>query len=267
MLMLLRELYKNAMYQASVHHMMLRKHGHLVGNYSSVLPGVLWDHKTVCLLLIVHLLHVGDILLLRENHLVALALCALALVAHFSEGEVVVEAPLTSPITSSLRGLLLISNEVGVLIVDVLGEGFLFVVLWSSVLFTFFRVGGFLLNFEHVFWLSLVIFLVFTLLASETLFSTLEVVVLAFAALPATIREVEVFSWLRWLFLGARRVSRVASCVFVAAHSTGVLLLGVKLLLRHGWDEGLREEIVDGDIVHLVLWGTNLLLVISAREN
>ena len=62
-------------------------------------------------------------------------------------------------------------------------------------------------------------------------------------------------------------MSRVASCVFVAAHSTGVLLLGVKLLLRHGWDEGLREEIVDGDIVHLVLWGSDLLLVISAREN
>lgn len=52
--------------------------------------------------------------------------------------------------------------------------------------------------------------------------------------------------------------------MFVAAHSTGVLLLGVKLLLSHGWDEGLREEIVDGDIVHLVLWGSNLLLVISA---
>ena len=106
MLMLLRELYKNAMYQASVHHMMLRKHGHLVGNYSSVLPGVLWDHKTVCLLLIVHLLHVGDILLLRENHLVALALCALALVAHFSEGEVVVEASQASPVSNSLLDLL-----------------------------------------------------------------------------------------------------------------------------------------------------------------
>ena len=117
---------------------MLREHGHLVGNYSSVLPIVLWDHKTVCLLLSIHLLHVGDILLLRENHLVALALCALALVAHFSEGEVVVEAPLTSPITSSLRCLLLISKEVGVLVVDILGEGFLLIVLWSGILFTFF---------------------------------------------------------------------------------------------------------------------------------
>jgi len=245
---------------------MLRKHGHLVGNYSSVLPIVLWDHKTVCLLLVIHLLHVGDILLLRENHLVALTLCTLALVAHFSEGEVVVEAALADPITSSLGWLLLISNEVGVLIVDVLSEGFLLVVLWSGILFTFFW-EIFLLKFVHVFWLTLVVFLIFTLFASETLLSTLEVVVLAFAALPATIREVEAFSWL-WhgFFLGARRVSWVASCVIFAAHSTGVLLLSVKLLLSHGgWDEGLRHEIVDGDIVHLVLGILrSQLLVISA---
>jgi len=88
---------------------------------------------------------------------------------------------------------LLISNEVGVLIVDVLSEGFLLVVLWSGILFTFF-ILIFLLKFVHVFWLTLVVFLIFTLFASETLLSTLEVVVLAFAALPATIREVEAFS-------------------------------------------------------------------------
>jgi len=100
---------------------------------------------------------------------------------------------------------LLVANAVGVLIVDVLGECLLLVVLWSGILLTFFRVRLFL-KLEHVFWLTLVVFLIFTLFASETLFPTLEVVVLAFAALPATIREVEAFPRL-WFFLGARRVS------------------------------------------------------------
>lgn len=205
--MLLRD-YIKVYLVTSVHDVMLRKHGHLVGNYSSVLPVVLWDHKTVCLLLVVHLLHVGDILLLRENHLVALDLCALALVAHFSEGEVVVEAPLTDPITSSLRGLLLVANTVGVLVVDVLGELFFLPVLWSGILFTLFVSFIFLLVFEHVFWLTFEVLLVFSLLASEALFSTLEVVVLAFAALPATVGEVEALLVTSGGFiLGAGRVS------------------------------------------------------------
>lgn len=42
-----------------------------------------------------------------------------------------------------------------------------------------------------------------------------------------------------------------------------VLLLGIELLRSDSWDEGLGDEIVDGDVVHLVLWG-NLLLLVSA---
>jgi len=84
---------------------------------------------------------------------------------------------------------------------------------------------------EHMLWLSLVVFRRFVLLAPEAGLSTLEVVVLALVALPATIREVEVVLLLSLLSLVAFRIS----------------LLGKGCLLLEGWlgvVEGLKPPLI-----------------------
>jgi len=108
---------------------------------------------------------------------VALLSWEVALVAFLSEREVVVQALLASPITSSLdHRLFAVCYK---LVVDCLCCLLLFLLT------------GWL---QHVLWLALEVFWWLRLLASEALLSAFEVVVLALFTLPSTIWEIK--AWL-----------------------------------------------------------------------
>ena len=174
---------------------------------------VLWHWHLLLAPLLLNILHLVLGLLL-EHDSVALKLSHITDVACLSESEVMVHAPLASPITipSTLRWLIHLCF-------------LLFLLLWSSVVgvagpfvcklhfgksvgwFWFIScfsvsLGLFLLflgqfSLRHMFWLTNVILIILVFLASVALVSAFEIVVLAFWALPTTFWEgKESFSFL-----------------------------------------------------------------------
>ena len=132
-----------------------------------------------------HLLLPHHSLRLLVGHLVAVHLAQVAHVADFAETEVVVEASLANPVSRSLlvAGLVLVHSVVlGVLV----GNGLLdrVVVVLSDLPLLARSVG-------HVIWLAFHILFGLLLLASIASLATLEVVVLALAALPASFWELK----------------------------------------------------------------------------
>ena len=142
--------------------------------------------------------------LLTVEHFVALDVAHVAHVANVSEGEVVVEASLASPVTNSL--------------LDLLGRGGGGLGRAASILLaSFFRVVGFItslhflqetlllslgsLSWRHgeMLWHTFAVVDSFRLLASVAFLSSFEVVVLALAAFPSTVWELEVVGLSGWL--------------------------------------------------------------------
>lgn len=127
------------------------------------------------------------LLLLLLLHLVTLGEAQFAHVTHVTETEVVVGALLADPVTSSF--LVKVTSE----LVDSVVQ----TVLVSFVLAVGARFAQFLLlgnSVDHVVWLSLNVLGGLGLLASVAGFSSLEIVVLAFGALPTTVWELKVGS-------------------------------------------------------------------------
>lgn len=108
-----------------------------------------------------------------------------------------VEASLADPVSDALldNHLILLSLLVAIhRIVLILG-------ILEYELSTLIRLFEILLHFVghlaiHVLWLTLKIFRIFSFFASKAVLATLEVVVLALVAFPATIREVKARLWL-----------------------------------------------------------------------
>jgi len=133
--------------------------------------------------------HVGHVLAYSVLflHLGVLGEAQLAHVAHVTETKVVVGASLAGPVASSL--LVEVASE----LVDSVVEA----VLVSFVLAVGVGFAGLLLlgqSVDHVVWLSVNVLGGLGLLASVASFSSLEIVVLAFGALPATVWELKVGS-------------------------------------------------------------------------
>ena len=108
-------------------------------------------------------------------------------VACFSEGEVVVEAPLAGPVTNSL----LVSGGFVVFLDTVEIDGAVFI---GNIFVLSYFFATFLFRLGHVLWLAIAVICALGLLASVTSFATLKVVVLALVAFPASIWESE--GWL-----------------------------------------------------------------------
>jgi hypothetical protein len=124
--------------------------------------------------------------LLLVQHFVTLLVVQVAHVANISETKVVIETPLAGPVSYSLliHSLILVDSVVfAVLVALSLSGCFLLGLSLSSLLV----VGS-----EHMFWLAFNVFIRLRLFAPETRFSTLEVVVLALAALPSSLWELKV---------------------------------------------------------------------------
>lgn len=144
--------------------------------------------------------------LLTVKHFVALNVAQVAHVAYVSEGEVVVEASLASPVTHSLLDLLARSGVVlggtaAFLLASVFG---VLLITWCLLLqeTLLFSLGSLVWRHSQVLRHALAVVGSLWLLASVALLPSLEVVVLALAALPSAVRELEVagrLGLLHWL--------------------------------------------------------------------
>lgn len=103
----------------------------------------------------------------REQHAVAVGLTQVAHVAHLSEREVVVAASLANPVANACTCVFRNS-----------------VVFLNLALLNLLGFGS-----QHMLWLSFLVFVALSFVASMTLSATLEIVVLALAAFPASIWE------------------------------------------------------------------------------
>ena len=146
--------------------------------------------------------------LLTVEHFVALDVAQIAHVADISEREVVVETSLACPVTNSLLDLLARSS------VALGAASFLLKVVIGVLIFTcslyFFQetlllsLGSLVWRHCQVLWHSFSVIRCLWFLASVALLPAFEVVVLALAALPSTVRELEVagrlglLDWLLW---------------------------------------------------------------------
>jgi hypothetical protein len=120
------------------------------------------------------LLLLFESILLAVQHFIAFSVAHVAFVAHISEREVVVEAPLAAPVTHSA-------------LIRLLGVWYF---RWYHLLHGLpLRILGGQL---HVSWHTFRVFSTLGLFAPVAFFTALEVVVLALAALPATFGELEV---------------------------------------------------------------------------
>jgi len=153
-------------------------------------------------------------------------------VAHItgvSEGEVVIEASLAGPISNSLCWLLWVR----------IGSCAVFVSICKLVHDNLFHDLTLLLvavdlRLEHMLWFAVGVIRWLGLLASVALLSALEVIVLAFVALPASIWEVKTSSVLC--------LACFAGVVFVRVCLPAKVYLGMELV-------SLRSEVIDDDVV------------------
>ena len=157
----------------------------------------------------------------------------MAHIAGISEGEVVIEASLAGPISNSLSWLLRVR----------IGGCAVFFSICKLVHDDLFHDLTLLLIavdlwLEHMLWFAVGVIRWFGLLASIALLSALEVIVLAFVALPASIWEVKTSSVLC--------LACFAGVVFVRVCLPAKVYLGMEL-------SSLRSEVIDNNVVHS-LW-------------
>jgi len=121
-------------------------------------------------------------------------------VAYISEGEVVIEASLACPVTNSLLNLFSRSRvDFGTTACFFLANFFNWLLVTCLDLLQetlLFSLGSLVWRHSQVLWHALRVVRGLWLLASVALLSSFEVVVLALAALPSTVRELEVRDWL-----------------------------------------------------------------------
>jgi len=131
--------------------------------------------------------------LLSVKHFIAFDVAHVAHVAHISEGKVVVEASLAGPVTNSLLDLLRgswgFSCTARLLGINFFRFGIFRIFLKETFLFEFSSLWG---RHGQVSWHAFAVIFGLRFFASMAFFSSLEVVVLALAAFPSSVWELEV---------------------------------------------------------------------------
>lgn len=174
-------------------------------------------------------------LLLCKQQLVTLLMAQVAHVADFAETEVVVEASLASPVTHSLLVASLVLVDAVVLAVLV-GVAFRSSLLLALLLLPLFAGVG------HVLRLAFEVFVGLGLLAPKASFSSFEIVVLALAALPASLGELKVLSSFNVLLVFLLSIRATSEAFLVEGFDASCKLSCVSNLINMALGRNLRFE-------------------------
>ena len=133
-----------------------------------------------------------SLLLIECKHVHAFSLTQLAHIADISKRKVVVEAPLTGPVSYTFSWSLwcfsfCVESNRAVFNIVLLGDSIHDLLLHDFRLFLVYL----LFWLKHMLWFSVNVLGALSFFASITLLSSLKVVILTFVTLPATIRELE----------------------------------------------------------------------------